>query len=84
LVAAADLAAAVPERMLAATGVDVVAHPLPFRVEPILVNLVRHRAGRPTCTTGGYARRFSRRSIVAELRRYGGRRSNGTKRPRVA
>ncbi len=42
MVAGSDLAAAVPERLVKASGLDLVVHPLPFRVEPDEVNLVWH------------------------------------------
>lgn len=42
IVAASDLAVAVPERMLAACGRALVSRPLPFAVEPITLSLVWH------------------------------------------
>lgn len=42
MVAGSDLAVAVPERFVAASGLDLVTRPLPFRVEPDEINLVWH------------------------------------------
>jgi DNA-binding transcriptional LysR family regulator len=42
LVAASDLAAAVPERLVPLAGGDVVAYALPFSVEPIALQLLWH------------------------------------------
>jgi DNA-binding transcriptional LysR family regulator len=42
MVAETDLAAAVPERLARACGVDVTVRPLPFRVEPIALSLMWH------------------------------------------
>jgi DNA-binding transcriptional LysR family regulator len=60
MVAATDLAAAIPERLVPASGVSVVARPLPFAVEPVALNLMWH----PRRTTDPQ-HRWLREGIVA-------------------
>jgi DNA-binding transcriptional LysR family regulator len=60
LVTDTDLAATVPERLLRASGLPVVARPLPFRVEPISLSLMWH----PRRTTDPH-HRWIREGIVA-------------------